>query len=129
MGVVGGAMSLALAACGSVGPDTEEALPDQAAASEEEPVASVQEELLANCPSPNVNVCGSLAGPSGACCHCNGKYGTWSKNPPPFNTYSCSCKNACAIASASNWEGMCCTCNGVAGTFRRGTGPVYYCSP
>jgi hypothetical protein len=109
--------------CSSPDGSAEESIDSSVGAAEASPnaesVGSVQEAFYANCPGILTNVCSSVAGPSGACCRCNGRYGTWLKNPPPFQTYSCVCKNACYASGSANLEGMCCNCNGTAGTFRR----------
>jgi len=93
---------------------------DVETATGDESVASLQEALFPNCPSSSTNICSSLAGPSGACCRCNGGYGTWLKLPIG-TAYQCACKAACSTVSSSlNYAGMCCTCNGKQGTFVRG---------
>jgi hypothetical protein len=117
---------------GSAGESIDSSVGTAEASPNAESVGSVQEALLPNCPGTGTSICSSFAGPSGGCCRCNGRYGTWRKNPPPFQTYSCACWNVCYHSSPNeNWEGMCCSCNGTAGTFRLEPGPlsIYVCRP
>jgi hypothetical protein len=112
--------------CGAADPsETDVAAPNG------EATGFFQEALFAGCPSSGTNICYSLAGPSGACCRCNGDYGTWRKNPVPLHGYTCACRNSCTVVSTTlNFSGMCCTCDGVKGTYVPGpSSNTYNCLP